>query len=190
VDDLTQLQGAAVGADAGIVVPKSIIESGEIPESSTRPLGGVIYSLAHGGRRSRRRPPLGRGDSPCAFPFPPANTTDLAKSGASFCLPANDTGRPRRSATISTCPTTKYAQASYILGENGYVKLVPKAAKADQLTWSKYHRASCSSIILSSRNRNGSWSGGYIANVTTANLSDYPATGERIWQISSAVTVR
>ena len=57
---ITQLQGLRAARNAGIVVPKSIIDKAtKYLKESTTPRGGVIYSLAHGGAAAGgERPPL------------------------------------------------------------------------------------------------------------------------------------
>ena len=57
----------------------------------------------------------------------------------------------------------------YILGDDGYGKLFPKARRTTALTWSKY-RAAMFEHILSSQNRDGSWTGGYIGPVFTTSV--------------------
>jgi hypothetical protein len=57
-----------------------------------------------------------------------------------------------------------YAQALYILGEEGYKKLFPDAKESELLTWTKY-RKSMFDHLIRTQNADGSWSGGYIGPV-------------------------
>jgi hypothetical protein len=59
-----------------------------------------------------------------------------------------------------------FGQAMYVLGDDGYAKLFPKSPKDEQLTWSKYKKDLFDRLV-SSQNRDGSWSGGYIGPVFT-----------------------
>jgi hypothetical protein len=126
---ITQLQGLRAARNAGIVVPKSIIDkANKYLKDSTTPRGGVIYSLAHGGpNNGGERPPLTAAAVACAFSAGEYNS-DLAKKWLEYCRMA-----------------------------------IPKE---DQLTWSKYKKEMFDHLV-SSQNRDGSWSGGYIGPVFT-----------------------
>jgi len=162
---ITQLQGLRAARNAGIVVPKSIIDKAvKYLEQSTTPRGGVIYSLAHGGAANGgERPPLTAAAVACAFSAGEYNS-GLAKKWLDYCRTNIPIGRGR----IGHDEYLHYyfAQAMYVLGDQGYARLFPKAAKDDQLTWSKY-KAGMFEHILSSQNRDGSWSGGYIGPTFT-----------------------
>src|SRR5947209_166759 len=162
---ITQLQGLRAARNAGIVVPKSIIDkANKYLKDSTTPRGGVIYSLAHGGAAvGGERPPLTAAAVACAFSAGEYNS-ELAKKWLEFCRTTIPVGRGR--IGHDEYLHYYYAQAMYILGENGYAKLFPKSSKEHQLTWSKYNRAMFDHIT-SSQNRDGSWSGGYIGPVFT-----------------------
>jgi hypothetical protein len=162
---ITQLQGLRAARNAGIVVPKSIVDkANKYLKDSTTPRGGVIYSLAHGGAAAGgERPPLTAAAIACAFSAGEYGS-DLAKKWIEYCRTAIPVGRGR--VGHDEYMHYYYAQAMYILGEDGYAKLFPKVAKDEQLTWSKY-KAAMFEHIVASQNRDGSWSGGYIGPVFT-----------------------
>src|SRR5207248_3876320 len=148
---ITQLQGLRAARNAGIVVPKSIIDKAvKYLKDSTTPRGGVIYSLAHGGAAvGGERPPLTAAAIACAFSAGEYNS-ELAKKWLEFCRTSIPVGRGR--IGHDEYLHYYYAQAMYILGETGYVKMFPKAGKDEQLTWSKY-RDAMFEHILSSQNK-------------------------------------
>jgi hypothetical protein len=162
---ITQLQGLRAARNAGIVVPKSIIDkANKYLKDSTTPNGGVIYSLAHGGAAiGGERPPLTAAAVACAFSAGEYNS-DLAKKWIEYCRRAIPMGRGR--VGHDEYMHYYFAQAMYVLGDDGYAKLFPKAAKDDQLTWSKYKKDMFDHLVTS-QNRDGSWSGGYIGPVFT-----------------------
>src|SRR6476646_8356222 len=128
---ITQLQGLRAARNAGIVVPKSIIDKAvKYLEDSTTPRGGVIYSLAHGGAAvGGERAPLTAAAVACAFSAGEYGS-DLARKWLEFCASNIPFGRGR----IGHDEYLHYyfAQAMYVLGDQGYVRLFPKAAKDDQ----------------------------------------------------------
>jgi hypothetical protein len=162
---ITQLQGLRAARNAGIVVPKSIIDKAtKYLRDCTTPRGGVIYSLAHGAAMAGgERPPLTAAAIACSFSAGEYNS-DLAKKWIEFCRDNIPVGRGR--VGHDEYLHYYYAQAMYSLGETGYAKLFPKSSKDQQLTWSKY-RATMFDYITVSQNRDGSWSGGYIGPVFT-----------------------
>jgi hypothetical protein len=162
---ITQLQGLRAARNAGIVVPKSIIDkSQKYLKDSTTPRGGVIYSLAHGGAAvGGERPPLTAAAIACGFSAGEYNS-ELPKKWIEFCRTAIPVGRGR--IGHDEYLHYYYAQAMYVLGENRYGQMFPKVTKDEWLTWSKY-KAAMYEHILASQNRDGSWSGGYIGPVFT-----------------------
>ncbi len=146
-------------------MPKSIIDKAtKYLKDSTTPRGGVIYSLAHGQPApGAERPPLTAAAIACAFSAGEYHS-DLAKKWIEYCKTAIPVGRGR--VGHDEYMHYYYAQAMYILGEDGYAKLFPRAPKDEQLTWSKY-KAAMFEHIVSTQNRDGSWSGGYIGPVFT-----------------------
>jgi hypothetical protein len=164
---ITQMQALRAARNAGIVVPKSIIDNAaKYLKDSTTARGGVIYSLAHGSAQvGGERPPLTAAAIACAFSAGEYNS-ELAKKWIEYCRTAIPVGRGR--IGHDEYLHYYYSQAMYCLGETGYAKLFPKAAKDDHLTWAKY-RAAMFDYIVGAQNRDGSWSGGYIGPpLTTA----------------------
>jgi hypothetical protein len=162
---ITQLQGLRAARNAGIVVPKSIIDkANKYLKESTTPRGGVIYSLAHGGAAvGGERPPLTAAAVACAFSAGEYNS-ELAKKWIEYCRTAIPVTRGRMGH--DEYMHYYFAQAVYVLGDDGYAKLFPKTAKDEQLTWSKYKKDMFEQLT-STQNRDGSWSGGYIGPVFT-----------------------
>jgi squalene cyclase len=164
---ITQLQAIRAARNAGIVVPKSIIDKAvKYLKDSTTPRGGVIYSLAHGGAAiGGERAPLTAAAVACAFSAGEYNS-DLAKKWLEFCAANVPIGKGR--VGHDEYLHYYYAQAIYVLGDDGWARLFPKAAKDTGLTWTRYRQAMFEHIV-NSQNRDGSWSGGYIgAELTTA----------------------
>src|SRR4051794_26545755 len=83
---ITQLQAVRAAKNAGIVVPKSILDKAtKYLKDSTTPRGGVIYSLAHGGAAlGGERPPLTAAAVACAFSAGEYNS-ELARKWLEFC---------------------------------------------------------------------------------------------------------
>jgi hypothetical protein len=162
---ITQMQALRAARNAGVIVPKSIIDKAlKYLKDSTTPRGGVIYSLAHGGAAvGGERPPLTAAAISCGFSAGEYNS-ELPKKWIEFCRTAIPVGRGR--IGHDEYLHYYYAQAMYVLGENRYGQMFPKASKEDWLTWSKY-KAAMFEHLLASQNRDGSWSGGYIGPVFT-----------------------
>jgi hypothetical protein len=165
---ITQLQAVRAARNAGIIVPKSIIDKAvKYLKDSTTPRGGVIYSLAHGGAAvGGERTPLTAAAIACAFSTGEYNS-DLARKWLEFC--ATNVPIARGRVGHDEYLHYYYAQAIYCLGDDGWAKLFPKAPKDSGLIWSKY-RQSMFEHIISSQNRDGSWSGGYIGPHLTTSV--------------------
>jgi hypothetical protein len=164
---ITQVQALRAARNAGIVVPRGIIDKAhDYLKNCTTPRGGVIYSLAHGGRAAAggERAPLTAAAVACMFSAGEYNSP-LAKQWLEYCrsaIPIAGVGRSGHDEYMHYY----YAQALYILGDDGYKKLFPDSKEADRLTWSKYKKAMFDHLIRS-QNGDGSWSGGYIGPVFT-----------------------
>ena len=168
---ITQLQGLRAARNAGIVVPKKIIDDARAYlEKCTTPRGGVIYSLAHGGGAALggERPPLTAAAVCCSFSAGEYGS-DLAKKWIKYCqtaIPIDNTGRDSFGHWEYT--HFYYAQAIYTLGESGYAKLFPDAKPDGQLSWSKY-REVVFKYLTSRQSADGSWSQGQIGTVFTTS---------------------
>jgi hypothetical protein len=164
---VTQVQALRAARNAGIVVPKSIIDkSHDYLKNCTTERGGVIYSLAQGGRavNGGERAPLTAAAIACMFSAGQYDSP-LGKKWLEFCrtaIPIAQVGRSGHDEYMHYY----YAQALYILGDEGYKKLFPGAKEDDRLTWSKYRKTMFDHLVRT-QNADGSWSGGYIGPVFT-----------------------
>jgi hypothetical protein len=168
---ITQLQALRAARNAGIVVPKSIIDkSVEYLKKCTTPRGGIIYSLAHGAAMAgQERPPLTAAAVACSFSAGEYKSK-LAKEWIEFCRTNIPVGKGR--VGHDEYQSYYYSQAVYCLGDTRYAELFPQSKAEDRLTWSKY-RAAMFDHIKRTQNADGSWSGGYIGPIftTTVNLT-------------------
>jgi hypothetical protein len=167
---ITQVQALRAARNAGIAVPKSIIDKArEYLKNCTTPKGGIIYSLAHGQAfNGAERPPLTAAAVSCMFSAGEYNS-DLGKRWIKYCqyaIPIDKTGRDSFGHWEYT--HYYYAQAIYTLGEEGYAKLFPDSKPAERLTWSKY-RDVVFDYLASKQNPDGSWTQGYIGPVFTTS---------------------
>jgi hypothetical protein len=170
---VTELQGLRAAKNAGIVVPKSIIDkSVDYLGKCTTERGGVIYSLAQSGVaiNGGERPALTAAGVACAFSAGQYDSA-VAKKWLKYCR--EHIGTDGRRQGHDEYLQYYYAQAMYILGENRWAKLFPEEKDASMhLTWSKY-RKSIHDVILKSQSSDGSWNGGYIGPhfATCVNLT-------------------
>jgi Prenyltransferase and squalene oxidase repeat len=149
---ITQLQPLRAARNGGIVVPKSIIDKSiDYLTKSTTSDGGVIYSLQHGGGQAR--PALTAAAVACAF-NQGEYKSDVAKKWLKYCqkLPFGK-GRQAHDEYMNYY----FAQAMYVLGEDGWEKLFP--GEKNGLKWSEF-RKSMFEYLKSSQNADGSWNGG------------------------------
>jgi hypothetical protein len=164
---VTQVQALRAARDAGVPVPKAIIDKAhEYLKNCTTEAGGVIYSLAQGGRavRGGERPPLTAAAIACMFSAGEYESP-LAKKWLEYCktaIPIAQAGRSGHDEYMQYY----YAQAMYILGDKGYEKLFPQSNERDRLTWKKY-RDSMFKHLVSTQGSDGSWTGGYIGPIFT-----------------------
>ncbi|MBY0523361.1 MAG: terpene cyclase/mutase family protein [Gemmataceae bacterium] len=152
---ITQMQALRAARNAGIVVPKSVIDKArDYLEKSTQSDGQVGYRI---GRR--------------------AITPGLTSAGISCMFSSGEYGNPIVLKWLNYCKAnitpmgggarqghdeyTQYywAQALYILGETGFMKLFPKADAKDNLTWSAYRKPTFEHLVKS-QSSDGSWTGG------------------------------
>ena len=154
---ITQLQGLRAAKNAGIVVPKSIIDkSVDYLQKCTTERGGVIYSLAHGGFAANggERPPLTAAAIACSFSAGQYDTK-LSKRWLVYCR--DNIGVDGRRQGHDEYLQYYYGQAMYILGDNQWAKIFPEEKDTGKhLTWSKY-RKPMFDHILKSQTGDGSW---------------------------------
>lgn len=168
---ITQLQAVRAARNAGIPVPKEIIDrSVKYLRDCTTPRGGIIYSLAHGGAASgQERAPLTAAAVACAFSAGQYND-EYAKKWIKFCKENIPIGRGR--LAHDEYQSYYLAQAIYVLGDDRYGEMFPKEPKANWLTWSGYKEAMFEHL-KAQQSPDGSWSAGYIGPVfsTSVNLT-------------------
>jgi hypothetical protein len=170
---VTQMQALRAAKNAGIAVPKSIIDKGmKYLENSTAETGGVIYSLAQAGGRAAGggQPALTAAAIACGFSSG-QYSSPLARKWFKFCqvhVPIANINRFGHDEYTHYY----YAQSLYILGDEGYAKMFPDSKAGDRLTWSKYRKAMFDHL-LHTQLSDGSWNGGFVGPVfaTTAFLT-------------------
>lgn len=165
---VTQVQALRAARDAGIVVPKGIIDKAyEYLRRCTTARGGVIYSLAHGQAfNGSERPPLTAAAVACVFSAGEYNS-DFAKKWLLFCeenIPVDDQGRD----SFGHWEYTHYyfSQAVYALGDRRYAELFPNSSPGKRLTWTKY-RDVVFEYIRKKQGQDGGWHQGHIGPVFT-----------------------
>jgi hypothetical protein len=158
---IIQVQSLRAARNAGIVVPKEVIDKAyKYLHDATDSQGGVQYQLHGGGSTG----PLTACAIACLFS---AGQYDdpIVKKWLTFCqrtIPIDRSGVDRFGHYEYT--HYYYAQVAYMLGEDGYARLFPGARESERLTWSKYKANICEGL-LSRQASDGSWTSGYIGPV-------------------------
>jgi hypothetical protein len=163
---ITQLQALRAAKNAGIVVPKSIIDKAtDYLRKCTTERGGVIYSLSLGGAGRNESPALTSAAVACAFSAGQYDSPQ-ARKWLKFCRDQVSVAGGRHNHYEYT--HYYFAQAVYVLGDDRWAKVFPEEADASRhLTWSKY-RKEMFDQILKSQTADGSWADSYIgAHFTT-----------------------
>jgi hypothetical protein len=163
---ITQVQALRAARNAGIAVPQEAIKMAQkYLSDSTDSSGGVVYSLGSGMAAGGGRPALTAAAIACGFSFGDYNSP-LIKKWFKFCQQhLQGLGGARMGHDEYT--HYYYAQAIYMLGEDGYMRLFPNSKPSERLTWSGYKKENFPNII-SSQSSDGSWSGGMVgANFIT-----------------------
>ncbi len=158
---ITQVQALRAARNAGIAVPQEAIKMAQkYLKDSTDSSGGVVYSLGNGVAMGGGRPALTAAAISCGFSFGDYNS-ELVKKWFKFCQQhlQGIGGGMRMGHDEYT--HYYYAQAVYMLGEDGYARLFPSSKASERLTWSGYKKDNFASII-SSQSSDGSWSGGHV----------------------------
>ncbi|HZT83106.1 MAG TPA: prenyltransferase/squalene oxidase repeat-containing protein [Gemmataceae bacterium] len=169
---ITQMQGLRAARNAGIVVPKEIIDKGvKYLKDCTNAQGGVIYSLGGGGGGDGR-PALTAAAIACGFSAGEYNSAEV-KKWFKFCqshVPLTLGGGGGRFGH-DEYTHYYYAQALYMLGDNGWDKLFGAGDK-NKLTWTKYKKAVFDNLVKS-QGGDGGWTGGMVGPVfiTGVNLT-------------------
>jgi hypothetical protein len=164
---ITQIQALRAARNAGIVVPKQIIDKTlEYLKKCTTERGGMIYSLANGG--GPERPTITVAAIASSFSTGEYNNP-LAKRWLKFVqpqVPINSVGADQFGHSEYT--HYYYAQVIYTLGEDGYAKMFPDSRPEDRLTWSKY-RKEFFEFLANKQNKDGSWTGTPVGQVYTTS---------------------
>jgi hypothetical protein len=161
---VTQVQALRAARNAGIAVPAEAIKDAQkYLQDSTNAQGGVIYSLGGGGGGDGR-PALTAAAIACGFSFGDYNSP-LVKKWFKFCQ-SHLQGLGGGRFGFDEYTHYYYAQAIYVLGDDGWDKLFPGAKDADKLTWTKYRKQTFDAI-LRMQGADGSWQGGQGGQVFT-----------------------
>jgi hypothetical protein len=161
---ITQVQAVRAARNAGISVPKEIIDRAIKYLKDSTVNGGVIYSLAGGGM-GEGRPALTAAAIACGFSAGQYHSP-LVKEWFKFCqshIPLGGGGGMGRFGHDEYIHYY-YAQSLYILGDDGWAKLFPHSRENDRLTWSKYRKATFDNLVRS-QGADGSWTGGHIGPI-------------------------
>jgi len=166
---ITQLQAVRACRNAGIAVPRAIIERAQkYLKDATTARGGILYSLAQGG--SEGGPALVAAAIAGGFSSGEYNSPEVKKwlTYARTAIPIAQAGRFGHDEYTHYY----YAQALYVLGDEGYAKLFPDSHDSDRLGWSKYKKV-VFPYLVKSQNADGSWNSGNIGAIytTTCNLT-------------------
>jgi hypothetical protein len=158
---VTQMQALRACRNAGIPVPKEIINKGvEYLNKSTTARGGVVYSLGRGGMGAPvggERPALTAAAISCGFSAGEYKS-ELCKKWLKYCqtaIPLNNASRMGHDEYTHYY----YAQALYILGDKGWEALFGPTPEADRLTWTKY-RDLMGERLVQIQAADGSWPSG------------------------------
>lgn len=160
---ITQMQALRAARNAGIPVSKAVIKKGhDYLKNSTTPRGGVVYSLGRGGvgaPAGGERPALTAAAIACLFSAGEYKD-DLVKKWFKYC----QTAIPYANGGVARIGHDEYthyyyAQALYILGDEGWERMFGSTAENQRLTWSGY-RAAMFDNLVRTQNADGSWPGG------------------------------
>jgi hypothetical protein len=158
---ITQMQGLRAARNAGIVVPKEVIDKAHsYLKQSTMSDGGVLYRLG----QYNPRPALSAQAVTCMFSSGEYNS-DHVKSLLRYCqlnLPLTGNAAGRFGHFEYT--HYYYSQVHYALGDDGWAKLFPGQPASEWLTWTKYKEAMFDQLI-GMQSADGSWQQGYIGPV-------------------------
>jgi uncharacterized protein (TIGR03067 family) len=150
---ICQLQALRAARNAGIVVPRKLIDADYL-RRCTSARGAIVYSIAipdGGDRPALSAAALAAGEY----------DSDLARKWLGFCQQTLPLNKPDLDLGYWDYTHYYYAQAVYLLGEKGYEKLFPMSKPDEQLTWSKY-RSHMFEFLLSKQSADGSWNVGQL----------------------------
>jgi len=163
---ITQVQALRAVRNAGIEVPPEAIQRAVVYlEECTNGEGGIIYQYGGGGGGDGR-PALTAAAIACgisAGDYFKEPSVQFVRKWFQFCqkrlgtLGGNRTGHDEYTHYY-------FAQAVYMLGDDGYLKLFPGAKEADTLTWTKYRKEAFDNLVRT-QSADGSWTGGHVGPV-------------------------
>jgi len=158
---VTQVQPLRAARNAGIPVPKAVIKKGyEYLKKCTTSRGGVVYSLGRGGigaPAGGERPALTAAAIACLFSAGEYKD-ELCKKWFKYCQTAIPAGTGVRLGH-DEYTHFYFAQAVYILGDDGWDKMFGPTAAGQKLTWSGY-RQEMFDKLKQTQNADGSWPSG------------------------------
>ena len=161
---ITQLQGLRAARNAGIYVPKSIIDRAvRYLHDCTTSRGGIIYSLAWS--TSDERPALTAAAVACAFSAG-EYSDPYAKKWLRYCKQNIPFGKER--LPHDEYQNYYFAQCVYVLGEDGYAKLFPD--EKNPLRWSEFRKAMFP-YLKNNQSPDGSWRQGGIGPVYSTSIT-------------------
>jgi hypothetical protein len=138
---VTQMQALRACRNAGIPVPKDIVNKGiDYLAKSTTTAGGVVYSLGRGGNGAPvggERPALTAAAISCGFSAGEYKS-ELCKKWLKYCQRAIPLSGGVARMGHDEYTHYYYAQTLYILGDKGWENLFGPTPEADRLTWTKY----------------------------------------------------
>lgn len=161
---ITQIQPLRACRNAGIPVPKQVVKKGyDYLAKSTTSRGGVVYSLGRGGMGAAvggERPALTAAAIACLFSAGEYKD-ELVKKWFRYCQTAIPIGGGGGGVRLGHDEYTHlyYAQAVYILGDDGWEKMFGPTPAEQRVTWSAYRRAMFDHLV-NTQNPDGSWPGG------------------------------
>ncbi len=159
---ITQIQPLRACRNAGIPVPKQVVKKGyDYLKNSTTARGGVVYSLGRGGMGAPaggERPALTAAAIACLFSAGEYKD-ELVKKWFKYCQTAIPIGGGGVRIGHDEYTHLYYAQALYILGDDGWEKMFGATPAEQRLTWSAY-RKDMFDRLVQTQNSDGSWPGG------------------------------
>ncbi|MGF1580729.1 MAG: hypothetical protein ACFCD0_15310 [Gemmataceae bacterium] len=165
---ITQVQALRAARNAGIPVPiQSIKLARRYLQRSTTTRGGVIYKLRRGGGgvpTSGGRPALTAAAIACAFSAGQYKG-DYIKKWFKYC---HTLGKIYSNRGHDEYTKYYYAQAVYVLGDDGWAKLFGKDA-SNPLKWTAYRKKLFDSLVAI-QSSNGSWNRSGIGPVYSTSL--------------------
>lgn len=160
---VTQVQGLRAARNAGIPVPKEVLKKAhDYLKHSTTERGGVVYSLGRGGARAPaggERPALTAAAIATLF-YAGEYKNELIRKWFKYCQTAIPIGGDF-GARLGHDEYTHYyfAQAMYVLGDDGWEKMFGPTPAANRMTWSIY-RDNFFERLMRTQNADGSWPSG------------------------------